>query len=236
MQKGDKVSILYERKERLGQRFGDIVVKMVTVEVNKKPNSVFFFNDTYYDANGKELESFLLTQPVKYTRISSYFTRSRYHPVLRKYRAHLGVDFAAPTGTPVRSAGSGVVSFVGTKGGYGKTVQVNHGQGYSTLYAHLSRFAAIKRGQKVKQGQTIAYVGSTGVSTGPHLHFGLYLNNRAINPLSVVKISRSELKGDKKKEFENTIVLYQEKLQEFIKNKNTVPKKESLPFENYVEL
>lgn len=236
MQKGDKVSILYERKERLGQRFGDIVVKMVTVEVNKKPNSVFFFNDTYYDANGKELESFLLTQPVKYTRISSYFTRSRYHPVLRKYRAHLGVDFAAPTGTPVRSAGSGVVSFVGTKGGYGKTVQVNHGQGYSTLYAHLSRFAAIKRGQKVKQGQTIAYVGSTGVSTGPHLHFGLYLNNRAINPLSVVKISRSELKGDKKKEFENTIVLYQERLQEFIKNKNTVPKKESLPFENYVEL
>ena len=236
MQKGDRVSILYERKERLGQRFGDINVKMAVVEINKKPKKVFFFDDTYFDEKGKELESFLLTTPVKFTRISSRFTRARYHPVLKKYRAHLGVDYAAPTGTPVRSAGSGVITFVGTKGGYGKTVQVTHGQGYSTLYAHLSRFARVKKGQKVSQGQTIAYVGSTGLSTGPHLHFGLYLNNKAINPLSVVKITKSELKGDKKKEFENIMKDYENKLQSFLNSNNIIPPKEVPAFEPYVEL
>ena len=236
MQKGDRVSILYERKERLGQRFGDINVKMAVVEINKKPKKVFFFDDAYFDEKGKEVESFLLTTPVKFTRISSRFTRARYHPVLKRYRAHLGVDYAAPTGTPVRSAGNGVISFVGNKGGYGKTVQINHGHGYSTLYAHLSRFAAVRKGQRVSQGQTIAYVGSTGLSTGPHLHFGLYLNNKAINPLSVVKISRSELKGDKKKEFQNIIKDYENTLQRYLELGNVLPPKEPASFEPYVEL
>lgn len=235
MQKGDEVILLYERKERLGQRFGDIVLKMAMIEVNKKPYKVFAYKDSFFDKNGKEMESFLLSTPVKFSRISSYFTRARYHPILKKYRAHLGVDYVAPTGTPVKSSGSGVVSFVGTKTGYGKTVIVNHGSGYSTLYAHLSRFAKIKRGQKVSQGQVIAYVGSTGVSTGAHLHFGLYLNNKAINPLSMVKITKSALKGKDKEEFEKIALAYEQEAQGFIDANNTTPPKELGEFENIIE-
>ncbi len=235
MQKGDEVILLYERKERLGQRFGDIVLKMAMIEVNKKPYKVFAYKDSFFDKNGKEMESFLLSTPVKFSRISSYFTRARYHPILKKYRAHLGVDYVAPTGTPVKSSGSGVVSFVGTKTGYGKTVIVNHGSGYSTLYAHLSRFAKIKRGQKVSQGQVIAYVGSTGVSTGAHLHFGLYLNNKAINPLSMVKITKSALKGKDKEEFEKIALAYEQEAQGFIDANNTIPPKELGEFENIIE-
>lgn len=235
IQKGNEVVLLYERKERLGQRFGDIVLKMATIEINKKPNKVFLYKDGYYDSKGKEMESFLLSTPVKFSRISSYFTRARYHPILKKYRAHLGVDYVAPTGTPVKSSGSGVISFVGTKTGYGKTVIVQHGSGYSTLYAHLSRFAKIKKGQKVAQGQLIAYVGSTGISTGSHLHFGLYLNNRAINPLSMVKITKAALKGKEKEDFEKIMVAYEQESQIFIDANNTTPPKELGEFENVIQ-
>lgn len=235
MQKGDEVLLLYERKERMGQRFGDIVLKMATIEVNKKAYKVFFYKDSYFDTSGKEMESFLLITPVKFTRISSYFTRARYHPILKKYRAHLGVDYAAPHGTPVKSAGSGVISFVGTKTGYGKTVIVRHGSGYSTLYAHLSRFASIRSGQKVAQGQLIAYVGSSGLSTGAHLHFGLYLNNKAINPFSMVKITKAALKGNDKEEFAKVMAAYEAELQGFIDTNNTTPPKELGNFEKTVE-
>lgn len=235
MQKGDEIILLYERKERLGQRFGDIILKMAMIEVNKKPSKVFLYKDSFYDTKGKEMESFLLSTPVKFTRISSNFTRARYHPILKKYRAHLGVDYAAPFGTAVKSSGNGVISFVGTKTGYGKTVQIQHGSGYSTLYAHLSRFAKIKKGQKVSQGQIIAYVGNTGLSTGPHLHFGLYLNNRAINPFSMVKITKAALKGKEKEEFEKVMIAYEQETQSFIDANNTTPPKELETFERVVE-
>lgn len=235
MQKGDEVILLYERKERLGQRFGDIVLKMAMIEVNKKPSKVFLYKDSFYDTTGKEMESFLLSTPVKFTRISSGFTRARYHPILKKYRAHLGVDYAAPAGTPVKSAGNGMITFVGTKTGYGKTVIVQHGSGYSTLYAHLSRFASIRKGQKVAQGQLIAYVGSTGLSTGAHLHFGLYLNNRAINPFSMVKITKAALKGKEKEEFAKVMAAYEQEAQVFIDTNNTTPPKELGNFERVIE-
>ena len=235
MQKGDEVVLLYERKERLGQRFGDISIKMASVQINKKIYKVFAYKDSFFDKNGKEMESFFLAAPVKYTRISSPFTRARYHPILKKYRAHLGVDYAAPVGTPVRSSGAGVVSFVGSKTGYGKTVQVRHGSGYSTLYAHLSRFAKIKKGQKVAQGQVIAYVGNTGLSTGPHLHFGLYLNNKAINPSSMIKITKAALKGKEKEDFAGIMSAYESELQGFIDTNNTTPMRELGDFERTIE-
>ena len=235
IQKGDEVVLLYERKERLGQRFGDIVLKMAMIEVNKKPSKVFLYKDSFYDTTGKEMESFLLSTPVKFTRVSSGFTRARYHPILKKYRAHLGVDYAAPAGTPVKSAGNGTISFVGTKTGYGKTVIIQHGSGYSTLYAHLSRFASIRKGQKVAQGQLIAYVGSTGLSTGAHLHFGLYLNNRAINPFSMVKITKAALKGKEKEEFAKVMAAYEQEAQAFIDANNTTPPKELGAFEKVIE-
>ncbi|ELH3500344.1 peptidoglycan DD-metalloendopeptidase family protein [Campylobacter upsaliensis] len=230
IQKGDKITLYYSQKRREGKLWGDITIYMAVVEINKNAQEIFLFNDTYYGRDGKELESFLLAKPVVYKRISSYFTTARFHPVLKRYRAHLGVDYAAPTGTPVKSSGNGTVTFIGTQGGYGKVIKIKHASGYTTLYAHLSRFAKIKTGQKVKQGELIGYVGSTGMSTGPHLHFGVYLNNRAINPLSVVKIAKSELSAQAKAEFKQKINAYEEALQKIQTNP---PKEEE--FGNYIE-
>ncbi|MCV3426085.1 peptidoglycan DD-metalloendopeptidase family protein [Campylobacter lari] len=234
VRKGDSVVLIYEQKRRLGRLFGDINIQAALANIRGKEYSVFLYKDSYYNAQGKELENFFLTKPVKYTRISDRFTRARYHPILKRYRAHLGIDYAAPTGTPVKSAGDGTISFVGTKGGYGKVVQVKHVSGYMTLYAHLSRFAKIKRGQKVKQGQVIAYVGSTGMSTGPHLHFGLYLNNKAINPETIVKIPKSSLSGKNKEEFLKMAKEYENRLQSIDENYKNPPKEQNI--ENSMEL
>ncbi|MGJ0148923.1 peptidoglycan DD-metalloendopeptidase family protein [Campylobacter lari] len=234
VRKGDSVVLIYEQKRRLGRLFGDINIQAALANIRGKEYSVFLYKDSYYNAQGKELENFFLTKPVKYTRISDRFTRARYHPILKRYRAHLGIDYAAPTGTPVKSAGDGTINFVGTKGGYGKVVQVKHVSGYMTLYAHLSRFAKIKRGQKVKQGQVIAYVGSTGMSTGPHLHFGLYLNNKAINPETIVKIPKSSLSGRNKEEFLKMAKEYENRLQSIDENYKNPPKEQNI--ENSMEL
>lgn len=202
LQKGDRLAIIYERKKRLGKYIGEPNIKVAMVETRGKQNYIYKFNDVFYNADGKEIENFLLTRPVPNARISSKFNPKRFHPVLKRYRAHLGVDYAAPRGTKIYAAGDGVVSFVGNKGGYGKTVTINHSNGYMTLYAHVNGYAnGIKKGKKVKKGQLIAYVGSTGLSTGPHLHFGLYKNGNAINPESVVRIAKSELKKEQKIEF-----------------------------------
>ncbi|MCW0225458.1 peptidoglycan DD-metalloendopeptidase family protein [Campylobacter lari] len=234
VRKGDSAVLIYEQKRRLGRLFGDISIQAALANIRGKEYSVFLYKDSYYNAQGKELENFFLTKPVKYTRISDRFTRARYHPILKRYRAHLGIDYAAPTGTPVKSAGDGTISFVGTKGGYGKVVQVKHVSGYMTLYAHLSRFAKIKRGQKVKQGQVIAYVGSTGMSTGPHLHFGLYLNNKAINPETIVKIPKSSLSGKNKEEFLKMAKEYENRLRSIDENYKNPPKEQNI--ENSMEL
>lgn len=202
LQKGDRLAIVYERKKRLGKYIGEPNIKVAMIETRGKPNYIYKFNDAFYDPNGRELENFLLIKPVPNARISSRFNPKRFHPVLKRYRAHLGTDYAAPKGTKIYAAGDGVVSFVGNKGGYGKTVTIQHSSGYMTLYAHLNGYAkGIKKGKKVKKGQLIAYVGSTGLSTGPHLHLGLYKNGNAINPESVVKITKSELNKNQKIEF-----------------------------------
>ncbi|AJC88141.1 peptidoglycan DD-metalloendopeptidase family protein [Campylobacter insulaenigrae] len=234
VKKGDSVILIYEQKRRLGRLFGDISINAALANIRGKEYSIFLYKDSYYNAQGKELENFFLTKPVQYTRISDRFTKARYHPILKRYRAHLGIDYAAPTGTPVKSAGDGVVSFIGTKGGYGKVIQIKHTSGYMTLYAHLSRFAKIKRNQKVKQGQVIAYVGSTGMSTGPHLHFGLYLNNKAINPETIVKIPKSSLSGTNKEEFLKISKDYQNILDNIKEDFKNPPKEQNI--ENSVEL
>ncbi|WP_139452900.1 peptidoglycan DD-metalloendopeptidase family protein [Campylobacter armoricus] len=234
VKKGDSVVLIYEQKRRLGKLFGDISINAALANIRGKEYSVFLYKDSYYNVQGKELENFFLTKPVQYTRISDRFTRARYHPILKRYRAHLGIDYAAPTGTPVKSAGEGTISFIGNKGGYGKVVQVKHISGYMTLYAHLSRFAKIKRGQKVKQGQVIAYVGSTGMSTGPHLHFGLYFNNKAINPETIVKIPKSSLSGKNKEEFLKIAKTYENRLQNVNEDFKNPPKEQNI--ENFMEL
>lgn len=128
----------------------------------------------------------LLKSPLRFRRITSTFSRGRYHPILKRYRPHHGIDYGAPTGTPIESAGSGVVKHAGWKGGYGNYIEVKHSNGYTTAYGHLSRIGkGIRSGAKVDQGQVIGYVGSTGLSSGPHLHYEVKVGGRLINPLSV---------------------------------------------------
>ncbi|AOO65742.1 peptidoglycan DD-metalloendopeptidase family protein [Sulfurospirillum halorespirans] len=236
LQKGDKLVLLYQQKRRLGKLFGSIKIDVSMVETAKKKNYIFFYKENYYDPKGQELDSFLLSNPVNYTRVSSVFTQKRWHPILQKYRAHLGIDYAASVGTPVKSAGSGRVLFVGQKGGYGNTIEVSHDSSYKTLYAHLNGFAkGIRSGQKVKQGQVIAYVGNTGLSSGPHLHFGLYRSNVAINPASVVKIAKSALGGNELKAFINYTDALRKKVESAQESNEPVYKEEnfnlSYPFE-----
>lgn len=140
----------------------------------------------YYDLLGKSLKRKFLRSPLKYTRISSSYSKKRFHPILKVYRPHLGVDYAAPTGTPVVSVGDGIVASAGWNGGFGKYVKVRHNSTYETTYGHLSKFGrGIRTGARVSQGQVIGYVGSTGLATGPHLDFRLLKNGYSINPLTV---------------------------------------------------
>ncbi|KAA3687656.1 peptidoglycan DD-metalloendopeptidase family protein [Campylobacter fetus] len=202
LKKGDKLVIIYTQKRRLGRVFGMPNIKAAMIEIRGNAKYVYQYDDRFYDETGKELENFFLIEPVKNARISSRFTPKRWHPILKRYRAHLGIDYAAPKGTKIYAAGDGRISFVGQKGGYGNVIMLNHTDNYMTLYAHLNGFASgVKSGKRIKKGDVIAYVGSTGMSTGPHLHFGLYKNNQAINPESVVKITKSSLSGTQKKEF-----------------------------------
>lgn len=139
----------------------------------------------YYDAEGNSLRKAFLKAPLSYSRISSYFTHKRFHPVLKYYRPHHGVDYAAPKGTPVSTIGDGRVTYKGwTKGG-GNTVKIQHNSMYTTSYMHLSKFGKISVGSMVRQGEVIGYVGSTGVSTGPHLDFRVYQNGTPVNPLTI---------------------------------------------------
>ena len=203
LQKGDKVVIFYKKRMRLGKQFGAPKIEAAMVEIRGRKNYVFSYNKgRFYDAKGKEVEGFFLARPVNYRRISDRFTYKRWHPILKRYRAHLGIDYAANAGTPIRAAGNGKIVQLGRKGGYGKTITIKHDNGYKTLYAHMRAYRkGMRRGKWVKKGQVIGYVGTTGMSTGPHLHFGLYKNNRAINPANVIKITKSKLTGKKRKEF-----------------------------------
>lgn len=203
IKKDDKLAVIYERKYRLGKPFGAPNLKASMVETRGKQNFIFQFKDgRYYDEEGREMASFLLTTPLNYTRISSRFSTGRRHPILGITRPHLGVDYAAPKGTPIKSAGDGKVTFAGTKGGYGKTLIISHSDGYKTLYAHLDGFAkGIRAGSNVKQGTLVAYVGNSGLSTGSHLHLGLYKNDKAIDPLKSIKITKATLSGKEQHEF-----------------------------------
>ena len=142
--------------------------------------------DDYYNLRGESLRKSLLKSPLRYSYISSYYSKSRYHPILKYWRPHQGLDYAAPKGAPVTSIGDGAVTFKGWKGGYGNLLEIKHKNNFITRYGHLSKFAkGIHVGQKVKMGELIGYVGSTGLATGPHLHFEMHRNGVAINPLKV---------------------------------------------------
>jgi len=138
----------------------------------------------YYDASGKSRKRPFLRSPLRFSRVTSGFNKNRYHPVLKRRRPHNGVDFGAPTGTPIMAVGDGVVTWSGPNGGHGRFVKLNHEGPYETSYSHLSR-VSVRKGQRVRQGDIIGYVGSTGLATGPHLHYQFWVNGKYVNPLTV---------------------------------------------------
>ncbi len=191
IRKGDRFSVIFEEEFLHGNRYGNgRILAAEFVNRGKVYRAIRHEKDNgdsdYYSPDGKSMRKAFLRAPVDFRRISSRFAKERFHPVLGKKRPHRGVDYAAATGTPIRAAGDGRVIFRGTKGGYGRTVILKHGSQYTTLYAHMSRYrGAVKNGSRVRQGQTIGYVGKSGLATGPHLHYEFRVNNRHRNPLKV---------------------------------------------------
>lgn len=188
---GDRYTIVYESLIQDGKEAG--AGKVLAAEYNNRGTlyrAVRFENTlgevSYYTPEGNSLKPAFTRYPVKFTRISSHFSRARKHPVLGMRRPHLGVDFAAPTGTPIIASGDGQVAQIGNRGGYGRTIVLNHGSQYRSLYAHMSRYApGLKKGDRVRHGQVIGYVGSSGVATGPHLHYEFHVNGVHHDPLKV---------------------------------------------------
>ena len=192
IQRGDRFDVVYEQKFRDGEYIGDgRILAAGFVNAGSSHRAIYFESTDgkiggYFAPDGRSMRRQFLRAPLDFTRISSNFNPRRRHPLLNTIRAHKGVDYAAPTGTIIKAAGDGRVDFVGTKGGYGRVVILEHGAGISTLYGHMSRFAkGLGRGQRVAQGQTIGYVGSTGAATGPHLHYEYRLNGVHKNPRTV---------------------------------------------------
>ncbi|MDX8385430.1 MAG: peptidoglycan DD-metalloendopeptidase family protein [Gallionella sp.] len=191
LRKGDKFTAIYEMAFSNGTALSTgKVLAAEFINRGKVYQAVYFEKDAehgdYYTPDGKSVQKAFLRSPLEYSRISSGFSRSRLHPVLKKWRSHKGVDFAAPTGTRVKATADGVVSFVGRKGGYGKVVMINHQGRYSTVYGHMSRFAkGLRKGQRVTQGQFIGRVGMTGLATGPHLHYEFKIYGKHLNPMRV---------------------------------------------------
>lgn len=223
LQKNDIINIKYTQKVRHGRYFGSPKILGASVSVNGKKHFIFQNPDdnNYYDQDARSLTSVFLKVPLQYKRISSKFTYKRFHPVLKRYRAHLGVDFAAPTGRQVNATAEGKIIHKGLKGGYGKTIVIQHSNGYRSLYAHLSSYNnKLKVGSRVKQGDFIGRVGSTGLSSGPHLHFGLYKNGRAIDPLKAMNVTRTTLSGAKKEQFLKYIASIKKELSEASQNQN----------------
>lgn len=201
MREGDKVAVHYLQKVRMGKIYGTQKIYSAMIETGKKAYYQFLADDgNYYDQKGRSHESSSFIVPCKYRRISSPFTLKRWHPILHRYRAHHGIDYAGKVGTPIHAAYDGKVIFMGRKGGYGNTVVIRHKGGYKTLYAHMSRFNNKVRGRKVKKGTIIGYLGNTGMSTGPHLHFGLSLHDRWIDPAKKIVLVK-RLQGKARRAF-----------------------------------
>lgn len=191
LRKGDRFSVVYEAMNHMGRlvRTGRILAAEF-INDGKRYRAVWY-QDTdgqggYYTPEGKNIRKAFLRSPLEFSRITSGFSSARFHPILQKWRAHQGIDYGAPTGTRVKATGDGVVEFVGTQGGYGKVVVLRHQTRYTTLYGHLSGFAAgLRKGARVTQGDVIAYVGATGLATGPHLHYEFRVNGAYQNPLTI---------------------------------------------------
>lgn len=194
---GDQFRVLYEqRTDAEGRLLTPGHVLAADFAGRTHSASAFRYEDdrgeaVYLDANGEPVERAFLRYPLEFTRITSSFSYSRFHPILKRRRPHMGVDFAAPSGTPVRAIGAGKISFAGWKSGYGRHIEIDHGEGFSSVYSHLRAFRpGVRPGMAVKQAQIIGSVGQTGLATGPHLHFGMFKDGRYLDPLKMKQPAR----------------------------------------------
>lgn len=193
MRKGDRIILFYTQRYRNNKAYTSPQIDACLIEIKGKPFYGFLMdNEKYYDSTGRQYKRTYKTRFIRpvpnMKRISSGFTHRRYHPIHKRYRPHLGIDYAARSGSRIVASSAGKVVYKGWKGGYGRTIEIQHANGLKTLYAHMRGYAkGVNRGSYVKQGRTIGYVGTSGRSTGPHLHFGLYKKGRAVNPARYVK-------------------------------------------------
>ena len=208
IQKNDKLQLSYEifsSDSRENLSFGKIQYIKLNLQKNILEYFLFETDDGYYDyfnAKGKNVKKALLKTPIDGARLSSSFGM-RKHPISGFNKLHKGVDFAAPSGTPIYAGGNGVVEFIGRNGGYGKYIRIRHNNSYKTAYAHLKSYKkGLYKGQRVNQGDVIGYVGSTGKSTGPHLHYEIIYQNKQINPMKMKLPSGKTLKGEELKRFQ----------------------------------
>ena len=222
---GDKFAVIWDEDyTKTGQTLNENIVAAYYGGEATGKNYAFRFEDEYYDETGKFTKKMFLKAPisVRGVRISSRFSKGRMHPILRIRRPHLGIDYAAPVGTPVETVADGVVKFKGWKGGFGNYLEIAHPNNYNTCYGHLKSYAkGINVGTKVKQGQTIAYVGSTGLSTGPHLDFRIRQGNKYFDFLNSKQRSSAarEIPEQKREEFNKIKEEYKALLDKILENK-----------------
>lgn len=216
LRRGDKVEVLYKTYETADgdfAKYGDLLYANLVIGGKDMPMYRYKLESgtvDYFDAKGQSNKKTLMKTPIDGARISSGFGM-RKHPVLGYNKMHKGMDFAAPTGTPIYASGNGTIAFAGRKGGYGNYVQIRHNGSLSTAYAHMHRFAKnIATGKRVKQGEIIGYVGTTGRSTGPHLHYEVLIAGAQVNPNRVDLPTGETLKGKEMKKFQSTIASLQQ--------------------------
>lgn len=208
LRRGDRFRILYERMVRPDGTARTARVLAVQFRIAGRDYEAYAFpdyegNERWFDRGGESLKGGFLRAPLEFRRISSAFSRSRFHPVLKRSRPHYGIDYAAGRGTPIRAVGDGVVVRAGGAGGYGNLVEIRHSRGYSTRYAHMQRFASgIRSGARVVQGQVIGYVGSSGLATGPHLHYEFRENGRPVDPNSARNLKGDPVPSSRRGEFD----------------------------------
>jgi murein DD-endopeptidase MepM/ murein hydrolase activator NlpD len=209
LQDGDHFRVLYENIWQVGAKTPSIgKILAASLESGGKNVTALLHEDEdgqggYYTADGRALGRYFLRYPLEFTKISSTFSARRFHPILRRSRPHLGVDFAAPRGTPVHAVADGKVLDAGWEGGFGRTVRIEHSDGYRTTYGHLSRIGgSLREGRGVRRGQVIGYVGSTGLSTGNHLHYGVERDGQYVDPLALKALGASTIPTDERTTFE----------------------------------
>ncbi len=218
----DKFRILYETPFVDGIRVENGSILFAEFfNGNKKYSAIRFKGKNklwdYFDENGNSLEKAFLRAPLNFAYVSSHFNLNRRHPILNKIRAHNGVDYAAKRNTPIRATGEGVIESMGWKGGYGRTVVIRHGGDISTLYAHMEKYqSSLAKGSKIKQGQTIGYVGDSGLATAPHLHYEFKIGNKRSDPLKVTLPSALPLKKLLMPEFQKLQSEYLKKSNNFL--------------------